>query len=95
MSQWCNKCNRVPYDSNCNHKCPVFGLEYENLAKKYLAALNANQTSEDKIYATDEELIGILGQLLDDNETDVKMSEKVRQGIYEVYSALVARENNW
>ena len=50
---------------------------------------------EEKIYATDDELIGILGQLLDEHEDDVKMCEKVRQGIYEVYSALCARVNNW
>lgn len=29
----------------------------------------------------DEEMIGTLGQLLDENEEDVTMSEKVRQGI--------------
>ena len=50
---------------------------------------------EEKIYATDEELIGVLGQLLDEHEDDVEMTEKVRQVIYDVYSALVARENNW
>ena len=46
-------------------------------------------------YATDEELIGILGQLLDEHEDDVEMSEKVRQGISDVYSALCARVNEW
>ncbi len=49
----------------------------------------------EKLYATDDELIGILGQLLDDNEQDVLMSEKVRNGIQEVYSALCCRVNNW
>ena len=42
---------------------------------------------EEKLYATDEELVGILGQLLD----EVEMSEKVRQGIQDVYSVLCAR----
>ena len=50
---------------------------------------------EEKLYATDEELIGTLGQLLDEDESDVVMSEKVRKGIEEVYSALCARVNNW
>ena len=49
----------------------------------------------EKIYADDEELIGILAQLLDEHEDDVAMSEKVRQGIYEVYSALCVRVNQW
>lgn len=39
----------------------------------------------------DEEMIGILGQLLDEHEDDVIMSEKVRKGIEEVYTALVER----
>ena len=39
----------------------------------------------------DEEMIGILGQLLDEHEDDVVMSEKVRKGIEEVYTALVKR----
>ena len=38
-----------------------------------------------------EEMIGILGQLLDEHEDDVVMSEKVRKGIEEVYSSLVER----
>lgn len=38
-----------------------------------------------------EEMIGILGQLLDEYEDDVVMSEKVRKGIEEVYTALVER----
>ena len=50
---------------------------------------------DNKSYATDDELIGILGQLLDEQEEDVKMSEKVRNGIEQVYSALCARVNNW
>lgn len=40
MSQWCNKCNKIPYDSDCNHNCPVFGLEFEELAKKYLETIS-------------------------------------------------------
>ena len=54
-----------------------------------------NNSYEEKIYATDEELVGILGQLLDEHEDDVEMSEKVRQGIQNVYYALCARINNW
>ena len=38
-----------------------------------------------------EEMIGILGQLLDEHEDDIVMSEKVRKGIEEVYAALVER----
>lgn len=38
-----------------------------------------------------EEMIGILGQLLDEHEDDIVMSEKVRKGIEEVYTALVER----
>jgi hypothetical protein len=49
----------------------------------------------ERTYATDDELIGILGQLLDDQEPDTEMSEKVRKGIHDVYSALVTRVNNW
>lgn len=37
---------------------------------------------------TREEMIGILGNLLDEHEPDVVMSEKVRQGIYTVYENL-------
>ena len=40
----------------------------------------------------DMEIIGILGQLLDDNEDDVEMSEKVRKGISDVYTALCFRQ---
>ena len=39
----------------------------------------------------DEEMIGILGQLLDEHEDDIVMSEKVRKGIEEVYTALVEK----
>lgn len=54
-----------------------------------------NNPYEEKLYVTDEELVGILGQLLDEHEDDVEMSEKVRQGIQDVYSALCTRINNW
>lgn len=37
---------------------------------------------------TREEMIGILGNLLDEHEPDVVMSEKVQQGIYTVYENL-------
>ncbi len=50
---------------------------------------------DEKLYATDEELVGILGQLLDEDEEDIEMSEKVRSSIEQVYSALCARVNNW
>lgn len=36
----------------------------------------------------EEEMIGILGNLLDEHEPDVVMSEKVRQGIHTVYENL-------
>jgi hypothetical protein len=35
MSQWCNKCHRVPY-VGCDSSCPVFGKEYEDLANELL-----------------------------------------------------------
>ena len=38
-----------------------------------------------------EEMIGIPGQLLDEHEDDIVMSEKVRKGIEEVYTVLVER----
>ena len=50
---------------------------------------------DEKLYMTDEEMIGLLGCLLDEDESDVEMSEKVRSGIETVYSALCARVNNW
>ena len=56
---------------------------------------NTTTNDEEINYADDEELVGILGQLLDEQEDDVEMSEKVRQGIYNVYSTLCARINNW
>ena len=37
---------------------------------------------------TEHEMIGILGNLLDEHEPDVVMSEKVRQGIHTVYDNL-------
>ena len=48
MSQWCNKCSKIPYDSDCNSKCPVFGLDFEELAEKYLTLLNVNEIPEDE-----------------------------------------------
>ena len=56
---------------------------------------SAGNDDEEANYADDEELVGTLGQLLDENDDDVVMSENVRQGIYNVYSALCARINNW
>ena len=56
---------------------------------------SAESDDEETNYADDEELVGTLGQLLDEHEDDVEMSEKVRQGIYDVYSALCARINKW
>jgi hypothetical protein len=41
----------------------------------------------------DIELVGILGELLDDSDPDVDMTEKVRKGIYTVYSTLCERCN--
>ena len=50
---------------------------------------------EENPVATDEDLVGILGQLLDEHEDDVEMSAKVRQAINDVYGALCVRINNW
>lgn len=35
MSKWCEKCKREPY-IGCDDSCPVFGLNFEELAEKYL-----------------------------------------------------------
>ena len=49
-----------------------------------------------KIYMTDEEMIGILGALLCDDDPDlVDLPEKARKGIYDVYAGLCARVNQW
>ena len=34
MSQWCDVCNREPY-RGCDSSCPIFGLSFSELAKKY------------------------------------------------------------
>ena len=54
MSQWCNKCNKIPYDSDCNDKCPVFGLDFEELAEKYLALVGFNKELEDEELIPDD-----------------------------------------
>lgn len=46
MSHWCNNCNRIPYEG-CDDKCPVFGLDFEELAERYLTLLNVNEIPED------------------------------------------------
>lgn len=53
-----------------------------------------NEDEENPV-ATDEDLVGILGQLLDEHEDNVEMSEMVRQAISDVHSALCVRINNW
>ena len=59
-----------------------------------LASQIFNENEENPV-ATDEDLVGILGQLLDEHEDNVEMSERVRQAIYDVYGALCVRINNW
>lgn len=34
MSKWCDVCNREPY-RGCDNSCPIFGLSFSELAKKY------------------------------------------------------------
>ena len=51
--------------------------------------------AEENAFATDEDLVGTLGQLLDEHEDNVEMSDRVRQAISEVYEALCIRINNW
>ena len=34
MSKWCDVCNREPY-RGCDSSCPIFGLSFSELAKKY------------------------------------------------------------
>ena len=41
MSQWCSDCKREPY-RGCTPDCPIFGLDYEELAEKYFELLNGN-----------------------------------------------------
>ena len=39
MSKWCNECHRNKLTGkweSCNASCPVFGLDFEDLANKYL-----------------------------------------------------------
>lgn len=39
MSQWCDECKRSPY-VGCDKECPVFGLNFDELAEKYIKAIN-------------------------------------------------------
>lgn len=45
MSNWCEKCMRTPY-VGCDDKCPVFGLDFEELAERYLTLLNVNEVPD-------------------------------------------------
>lgn len=45
MSNWCEKCMRTPYEG-CDDKCPVFGLDFEELAERYLTLLNVNEVPD-------------------------------------------------
>lgn len=54
MSKWCNRCTRTPYRS-CDSDCPIFGLDFEDLADKYFNLLNAQLGDEEA--PTDEELL--------------------------------------
>lgn len=47
MSQWCDRCTRTPYEG-CDSKCPVFGLDFEELAERYLILLNVSEAPDDK-----------------------------------------------
>lgn len=39
MSKWCNTCHREPYEG-CQSNCPIFGLDFDELAKKHLEVIN-------------------------------------------------------
>ena len=67
MSNWCEKCMRTPYEG-CDHKCPVFGLDFEELAERYLTLLNINEAPDDSELLPDDCLYinGFLGRDSDD-----------------------------
>lgn len=42
MSQWCNECHQNKMFGqwkSCENDCPIFGLNFEDLAKKHLEAI--------------------------------------------------------
>ncbi len=53
MSKWCEKCARTLYEG-CDNKCPVFGLDFEELAERYLTLLNINEAPDDSEFLPDD-----------------------------------------
>ena len=54
MSKWCNRCTRDPYEG-CDKDCPIFGLDFEDLAEKYFNLLDEHL--ESKEMPEDEDLL--------------------------------------
>lgn len=43
MSQWCNECHQNKMFGqwkSCENDCPIFGLDFEDLAKKHLEVIS-------------------------------------------------------
>ena len=88
------KCGWLISDGVILRKAKILDDDDEYDAKAIELASQIFNEEENPV-ATDEDLVGILGQLLDEHEDDVEMSAKVRQAINDVYGALCVRINNW
>ena len=64
MSHWCNKCRRVPYNG-CDLECPVFGLEYEDLAKKLFEKNEEAETLNKEVDRLSQVILYHDGQIVD------------------------------
>ena len=52
MSKWCNVCHRnemIGQWESCGPDCPAFGLEYEELVKKYLKTIHQLKYLKDSV----------------------------------------------
>lgn len=76
------------YKDGSEDKCDQ--TQYDTCSFPYVS----EEPEEEKTYMTNEEMIGILGELLDDTEHP-DLPEYARKGIYDVYETLCAIENNW
>lgn len=54
MSKWCTRCTREPYEG-CDPDCPIFGLDFSDLAEKYWQLLGKQANTEE--IPDDEELL--------------------------------------
>ena len=73
MSHWCNNCKRTPYEG-CNDTCPVFGLEYEDLAERYLALLGMTEVPSNEELLPDDCLY-INGFLIKDYDGIISVTD--------------------